>query len=280
MERWPIDASKEIVRACYRGILGRDPDPAGLETYTKALANGAPLERILKDFVFGNEFRDKFFPKPAVEPAPAASTKFPQGYVPSDGAARKSYEARRASGFFEKYMGGEVVVDLVWERPKTAEFRAVLPHAIAVHLGPSGQACLSLPFERETADTLFSNNCLEHVAPYREAIREWWRVVKIGGYVICVVPSQQLYEKKRSPPSQFNRDHKRFYSPKSLIGEFEESLEENSFRVRHLEENDLGYDYSIGPETHAKGCYEIVLVVQKIKTPGWRLEPLTDAGVS
>lgn len=180
MQRWPVDASEEIIRACYRGILGRDPDPGGLETFTKTLANGAALEKILKDFVCGNEFRDKFSPKPAVEPA-AASTKFPQGYVPSDGAARKSYEARRASGFFEKYMGGEVVVDLVWDRPKTAEFRPVLPHAIAVPLGPSGQACLSLPFERETADTLFSNICLEHVAPYREAIREWWRVVKIGG---------------------------------------------------------------------------------------------------
>ena len=261
-------------------LLSRHPRAgSGLETFTKTLANGAALEKILKDFVCGNEFRNKFSPKPAVEPA-AASTKFPQGYVPSNGAARKSYEARRASGFFEKYMGGEVVVDLVWDRPKTAEFRPVLPHAIAVPLGPSGQDFLSLPFERETADTLFSNNCLEHVAPYREAIREWWRVVKIGGYVICVVPSQQLYEKKRSPPSRFNRDHERFYSPKSLIGEFEESLEENSFRVRHLEENDLGYDYSIGPETHAKGCYEIVLVLQKIKTPGWRLEPLTDAGVS
>ena len=86
------------------------------------------------------------------------------------------------------------------------------------------------------------------------------------------MPSQQLYEKKRSPPSKYNADHKRFYTPGSLVAEFEQALEENSYRSEYLEENDRDYDYAVGPERHAGGCYEIVIVVERIGKPPWALE--------
>ena len=85
------------------------------------------------------------------------------------------------------------------------------------------------------------------------------------------MPHQCLYEKKAAPPSRWNEDHKRFYTPGSLLAEFEESLPPNGYRIRHLTDNDLGYLYDIGPEQHAAGCYEIELVIQKIRPPAWDL---------
>ena len=55
--------------------------------------------------------------------------------------------------------------------------------------------------------------------------------------------------------------------------EVQDSLEENSYRVRHLEENDLGYDYDRDLTLHPVGCYEIVLVLERIRKPRWSLEP-------
>jgi uncharacterized protein YcsI (UPF0317 family) len=54
-----------------------------------------------------------------------------------------------------------------------------------------------------------------------------------------------------------------------LAGEFEQALVPNSYRVRHLVENDEGYDYGIPPEQHPAGCYEIELVIEKIRPPDW-----------
>jgi len=56
-----------------------------------------------------------------------------------------------------------------------------------------------------------------------------------------------------------------------LICEFEESLVPNSYRVRHLADNDRDFDYRIDPGAHSSGCYEIELVIEKIARPGWQL---------
>ena len=96
-------------------------------------------------------------------------------------------------------------------------------------------------------------------------------MVKPGGHIITVVPSAQLYERKRRVPSYWNGDHRRTYSPASLLAEFEAALAPNSYRVRHLAENDAGYQYGLPPNMHPEGCHEIELVVEKIAMPLWRL---------
>jgi len=75
-----------------------------------------------------------------------------------------------------------------------------------------------------------------------------------------VVPSSHLYERRR-----------RVYTPSSLLAEFEAALVPNSYRVRHLAENDAGYQYEFPPNAHPEGCYEIELVVEKIAVPGWSM---------
>ena len=48
-------------------------------------------------------------------------------------------------------------------------------------------------------------------------------------------------------------------------------MELNTYRIRHLRDNDQNYRYTIGPEAHAAGGYEIELVVEKIERPEWDL---------
>ena len=58
----------------------------------------------------------------------------------------------------------------------------------------------------------------------------------------------------------------------TLLRDFEEALEPNAYRVRHLADNDGGYEYDLSPEHHAAGCYEIEIAIEKITPPSWKLD--------
>lgn len=183
---------------------------------------------------------------------------------------RKSFEKRLKDGFFEKYLKGKVI-DIGYKGYEE-NTNPVVEWAIGVDLDYPGYDGKKLPFEDESIDSVFSSHVLEHIEEPLEAIREWFRVLKIGGYLIIIVPHRDLYEKKLHLPSKWNADHKRFYTPSSLLNEIELSLEINSYRIRYFEENDFGFDYTIGADRHSDGCYEIVCVVQKIEKPKWDIE--------
>lgn len=58
-----------------------------------------------------------------------------------------------------------------------------------------------------TFDFVHSSHCLEHLVDPRAGLAAWLRVVKPGGFVVCTVPDEDLYEQGEFP-STFNRDHK------------------------------------------------------------------------
>ena len=60
---------------------------------------------------------------------------------------------------------------------------------------------------KERFDFVFSSHCLEHMHKPREAILEWWQLVKPGGHLFFLVPDEDLYEQGVFP-SRFNPDHK------------------------------------------------------------------------
>ena len=62
-------------------------------------------------------------------------------------------------------------------------------------------------FPAETFDTVHSSHCLEHMRDVRAALLQWWSLVKPGGYLVLVVPDENLYEQGYWP-SLFNSDHK------------------------------------------------------------------------
>lgn len=174
------------------------------------------------------------------------------------------------TSFYERYMHGRGL-DIGY-RGSLEKADPVLETAIGIDLDYPGYDGLTLPFHPESQDYVFSSHCLEHVHRPGAYIKEWFSVLKVGGYLVLIVPHKFLYEKKNSLPSRYNQDHKRFYTPMSLLVEVESALPPNTYRVRHLRDNDEGYNYSIPPEKHADGCYEIELVIQKIQEPLWRIE--------
>ena len=61
-------------------------------------------------------------------------------------------------------------------------------------------------FAPHTFDTVHSSHCLEHMQDPLDALKKWWSLVKPNGYLITVVPDEDLYE-QGIWPSFFNKDH-------------------------------------------------------------------------
>lgn len=174
-----------------------------------------------------------------------------------------TYQDKIDSGFFKKYMSGKVL-DIGYKGYKP-DAQPVLPDAIGVDFGYPGYDGKTLPFESGSIDAVYSSHCLEHIADYTGAIMEWFRVLKVGGYIITAVPHMYLYEKKSHPPSNWNADHKRFYTASRLLREFEETLPQSLYRVVHLQENwKDSYNYSRAPWEHSEAPYEIEVVIKKV----------------
>lgn len=59
----------------------------------------------------------------------------------------------------------------------------------------------------ESIDFVHSSHCLEHLLDPLEGLRNWFRVLREGSYLIITVPDEDLYEQGVFP-STYNRDHK------------------------------------------------------------------------
>jgi len=77
---------------------------------------------------------------------------------------------------------------------------------------PQGDAnVLHHYFPQDHFDFLHASQCLEHMHNPEEALSNWLKVVKPGGYVVVTVPDWVLYESMIFP-SRYNRDHKSSWS--------------------------------------------------------------------
>lgn len=183
--------------------------------------------------------------------------------------SQRTYDEKFENGFFAKYMSG-LGLDIGYAG-YTQGVLPILPTALGIDTSYPNYDGITLPFRDETQDYVYNSHCLEHIDDYKAVLQDWHRVTKINGYIIIIVPHQFLYEKKKNLPSRWNGDHKRFYTPASLLREVEEALKPNSYRIRLLEDGDTGFTYNVPPEKHSGGQYEITLVIQKIALPTWEL---------
>ncbi len=108
--------------------------------------------------------------------------------------------AVRGDAFYTNYLSGKIIDIGCGSDPVTANAEPFdLEHGdaqIIASLRP-GQAY----------DAVHSSHCLEHMRDPAEALRQWWALVKPGGYLVIVVPDEALYE-QGIWPSIFNADHK------------------------------------------------------------------------
>jgi SAM-dependent methyltransferase len=76
---------------------------------------------------------------------------------------------------------------------------------------PDGDAEHMQGVESGTYDFVHSSHCLEHTRNAQNALENWVRILKPKGYLICIVPDEDLYEQGVFP-SMFNDDHKHTFT--------------------------------------------------------------------
>ncbi len=106
----------------------------------------------------------------------------------------------RDAAFFEKYLTGKVL-DI------GAGNDLVCPNAVGFDMEDGDANHLNQYFPEGSFDAVHSSHCLEHMTDPVQALHNWWPVVKSGGYLVLVVPDEDLYE-QGIWPSVFNHDHK------------------------------------------------------------------------
>ncbi len=174
----------------------------------------------------------------------------------------KAYNRRAGENFFEKFCSGKGLDigfggDLIKPDAQGFDFE-------------HGDAHFLEGIENESFDYVYSSHTLEHMIDAQCALKNWFRVVKPGGYLIVYIPHRDLYEKKRTLPSRFNPTHKNFFilenhEPPNTLGLkqlIEESLKD--FELIYIKECSEGYK-SNGEDKHSSGEYSIEAVIQKVK---------------
>lgn len=182
------------------------------------------------------------------------------------GEAHRGFATRLHNGFWQAYVKRGVVIDVGYSGGNP-QAKPLFRGAVGVDLDTPGYNGRDLPFHAGTVSTVFASHLLEHVADYAHFFRECMRVLVEEGTLIVMVPLMQAYENRAVGPSEFNPDHKRFYTAARLLFEIESSLPRAQYRVLHVRElfnlQDLGRAGG-----HAQGpLYEIECVLQKL-SPG------------
>jgi len=117
-------------------------------------------------------------------------------------------------------------------------------------------------------DVVFSGHCLEHLYDPVEALRNWYRITKPGGYLIVNVPHRMLYEKVDRLPSRYNGDHKHLWLPD--IGEPPDTRGLRETILQAIPDADIIYIKTLdegfqsnGMDQHSSGEYSISGVIRK-----------------
>lgn len=70
-------------------------------------------------------------------------------------------------------------------------------------------------FASQSCDAIFSAHLLEHIEDFRGALKEWWRVIRPGGYLALYLPHADFYPNIGQPGA--NPDHRHDFRPADII---------------------------------------------------------------
>jgi hypothetical protein len=130
------------------------------------------------------------------------------------------------------------------------------------------------PLGKGSYAAVFAPYQLQDIGDYRSALQSWFAEIRTGGYLVIVVPHAFLHDRLQTLPSPFFPRKRRLYTPRLLLGEIEEALTPNTYRIRWLADDDAEYDYRLGLEDTVVGHCDIIAVVEKIASPDWVLGPV------
>uniref|UniRef100_A0A6M3JY61 Putative methyltransferase n=1 Tax=viral metagenome TaxID=1070528 RepID=A0A6M3JY61_9ZZZZ len=105
----------------------------------------------------------------------------------------------------------------------------------------------------DSYDFVYSSHCLEHLDDTLAGLREWWALVRPGGYMVLAVPDEDLYEQGRfQARSRWSREHKHSFTIwkreswcRWSINVMDMVKELPDCQVIKVELVDTDYDYSI-----------------------------------
>ena len=252
------DAEFDIIIICL--IDGR----ALNEVYEQLLSLGIPENKIQFSFspyalgICQSPLEDYFIvPAKEIKPFKKGPAEIYSDY---EGETARCHDRREREGFFEKYCKGDGL-DIGYGAD------LIVPGCSGWDL-QNGDAQYLDGIEDDSFDFVYSSHCLEHVWNVRVALKNWFRVLRKGGYLIIAIPHRDLYEKKKKLPSRWNGDHKHMF----LIGKSEapdtlDIVEEirsalTDFDIKYVKTCDEGF-VSESDMTHSRGEYQIEIVIQK-----------------
>ena len=185
--------------------------------------------------------------------------KFGRKYKPAE--TTKAKQRRLKENFFKKYCNGEGIDigyggDLVVENTIGWDYE-------------NGDAQYLTEIDDERYDFVYTSHVIEHMIDAKVALQNWWRVLKKNGYLLLYLPHRELYEKKKTLPSNWNPDHKHFFvennhEPPHTLG-LRQLIKETltGYEIIYVKVCDEGHTIT-DPNIHSDGEYSIEAVIRKI----------------
>lgn len=129
-------------------------------------------------------------------------------YETSKSAKRRYY----SGNFSNKYFVGHGI-DIGGKPDSLGQYSEIFSkmQSVVVWDLEDGDAQYMKGVEDSTFDFVHSSHCLEHMLDVKEALKNWIRILKPGGYLIITVPDEDMYEQGYWP-SQYNSDHKHTFT--------------------------------------------------------------------
>ncbi len=119
---------------------------------------------------------------------------------------KKARERRETSGFYDRYLRGHGI-DIGCGEDE-------MLHTASVSWDKSdGDAHYMEAIADEEFQFVYSSHCLEDLADPILALKNWARILRLGGFLIVVVPHRDYYERKKELPSHRNAGHQTFWLP-------------------------------------------------------------------
>lgn len=109
-----------------------------------------------------------------------------------------------------------------------------------------------------TADVVFSSHLLEHLTDDTAALKDWWLLLRDGGYLILYLPDGRFYKNKENPEHirDYNYHDFLFYFKQAFCGEGKDFRGNNLKQYFHLIES--------GEHNGEEELYSFWIVAQKV----------------
>jgi len=105
---------------------------------------------------------------------------------------------------------------------------------------PVEDGCKLPMFADGACDFIFSSHMLEHVEDFKAALKEWWRIVKVGGHLCLYLPHKDFYPNIGQTGG--NKDHKHDFVPQDILDAMDEVGAD--WDCRRSEDRNEGGEYS------------------------------------